>query len=178
MKQILIIVIAAMLFPLADFAQNVTAATTAGLEVRGILTNGSQAMVQSSDLLISYEPGIIVKAVLNPASLYSDNDTINEMINRITLEQISFETTIPPDQFVFQSNVNSDISAVATLNINGVETDFTITFLISNRKTNDANAFVIQGRGSIPVNAFGLVPEDGFTGDFMFMFNQNITVRN
>jgi hypothetical protein len=178
MQQVLIIVTVVILFPVACLSQNLNSATAAGLEVRGLLTDGTQAIAQSNDLILTFEPGVVIKAVLNTASLYSEDESINEMINRITLEEISFETKIAPEQFNFQSNENTEVSAVAALNINGKETDFTITFLISNQKTNDANSFIIQGRGSIPVSVFGLAPEDGFTGDFMFMFSQNVMVTN
>ncbi|GEM_PF-1674886 len=164
-----------IILSLPAIGQNLIAEKAANLQVYVVKTDGTELRAETRDLDITYEPGFFVTGVFDPSTFTSDDDLVNEIIDQITPQDITFTTTIPAEKFTFTSNIDAELTSQAQLILNNDTTVFSIHFIISNMNTTDENNFMVTGDGHLPVRAVGLTEEEGFTEDIVFEFEQQIT---
>ena len=163
--------------PAGLHAQNVISSKPAELQLMGTTIDGDGIVVQSSDLVIVYKPGIEVSGDLLLGSLTTDDPEINKSLDSVALQKITFETTLPPDRFVFGQETEASFSAEATLYAGELTYRFIIDFVISHSRVSDTNTFLITGIGTLSMSELGIMDLPGFKDAFRFQFRQNVTSR-
>lgn len=156
--------------------QNFLAAKPAELQLVGVKINGEAAMAQSDALTITYRPkGIYVDGVLAVASISSKDPEVIDLLSRITATEITFETTIPPDQFTFGEQMEVTFTSPATLLAGNMSIEFTIDFTVSHQRTGETNTFLITGAGELSLEALDLSEETVNLKDrIAFQFRQTV----
>jgi hypothetical protein len=170
--------LAIIILSLPVTGQNLIVEKAANLQVYVVKNDGMELRAETRDLDITYEPGFIVTSVFDPSTFTSDDDLVNEMIDQITPQNITFTTTIPAEEFTFTSNIDAELTSQAQLVVNSDTTIFFIHFTISNMNTTDENNFMVIGDGHLPVRAVGLTEEEGFAEDIVFEFEQQVTLTS
>jgi hypothetical protein len=163
--------------PAGVHAQNVLSSKPAELQLMGETSDGKGIIVQSSDLVILYRPGIEVAGELALESLTTDDPEINKSLDSSALQKITFETTLPPDRFVFGQETEATFSSEATLYAEGLTYKFIIDFEISHSRISDTNTFLITGMGTLSLSDLGIMDLPGLKDAFRFQFRQNVTSR-
>jgi hypothetical protein len=156
--------------------QNILAAKAAELQIIGEKTDGTAAQAQSNELTITYKPdGIYVNGTLPVSSITSGDIEVMDLISEITAIEITFETTIPPDQFIFGSETDAKFISPATLYAGSVSIEFNIDFTVSHQRVGDTNTFLITGTGELSMEALGIGGISGLSKDrIAFIFRQNV----
>ena len=157
-------------------SQNFLTAKPAELQLVGEKINGEAAMAQSDALTITYRPnGIYVDGVLAVASILSKDPEVSDLLNRITATEITFETTIPPDQFTFGEQMEVAFTSPARLHAGNTSIEFTIDFTVSHQRTGETNTFLITGAGELSLEALVLSEETVNLKDrIAFQFRQTV----
>jgi hypothetical protein len=156
--------------------QNLIASKAAELQVVGEKTDGSNFTAQSSELTITYKPeGIYMNGTLPVSSVSCDDPVVSELIGAINTPEISVETTLPPDQFIFGSETDANFSSPARLYAGSICVDFTIDFTVTHQRIGDMNTFLITGTGVIFLEDLGIDPQGSGIGNTLgFRFRQNV----
>lgn len=177
LRMIFVFLMCLLYVPAGLHAQNLLSSKPAELQLMGATIDGDGIVVQSSDLVILYKPGIEVTGELSFESLATDDPEINRSLDSSALQKITFETTLPPDRFVFGQETEASFSAEATLYAGGLTFKFIIDFEISHSRVSDTNTFLITGIGTLSLSELGIKDLPGFKDAFRFQFRQNVTSR-
>lgn len=177
LRMILVFMMCLLYVPAGLHAQNLLSSKPAELQLMGATSDGEGIVVQSSDLVILYKPGIEVSGELSFESLTTDDPEINKILDSSVLQRITFETTLPPDRFVFGQETEATFSSEATLYAGELTYRFIIDFEISHSRISDTNTFLVTGMGTLSLSELGIKNLPGFKDAFRFQFRQNVTSR-
>lgn len=156
--------------------QNLLAAKPAEIQIVGEKISGEAAMAQSDALSITYKPkGIYMEGVLPVSSISSNDPELKDLLSRITVTEITFETTVPPDQFTFGGQMEASFTSPATLRAGNVIADFIINFTVSHQRTGETNTFLITGAGELSLEAMDLSDAtENLKDHIAFQFRQTV----
>lgn len=156
--------------------QNLLASKPAEIQIVGEKMDGEAAMAQSDALSITYKPkGIYMEGVLPVSSISSNDPEVKDLLSRITVTEITFETTVPADQFTFGGQMEASFTSPATLRAGNVIADFIINFTVSHQRTGETNTFLITGAGELSLEAMDLsVTTENLKDRIAFQFRQTV----
>lgn len=162
-------------FAYSSYPQNLLQTKPAELQLVGETVDGKPVLVQSSQLIILYKPdGINVLGELPLNSLFTSDQVIQALVDASPFEQVTFETILPPERFVFGQVTEAAFSAEATLQAGDISFDFIIDFIISHNRIAETNTFLITGMGTFSLSGLGLMDLPEYQDTFRFQFRQNV----
>jgi hypothetical protein len=163
------------LFP--AHSQN-TAATIARLQVYATKPDGSQAMMTSDGLSVTYDQ-LKLTGELMVNTLVTEDTGLNQLLDSALFDRITFSGTIPEGQFAFQSMVNAKFSVETDLYYGDQQGRILIDYDVSNRNTSLANTFSINCTGSISLaNDLGITRDLGIADQVSFQYIQNVQTKS
>jgi hypothetical protein len=159
-------------------SQNVTAATPARLQVYAMKPDGSQALMTSDNMTVSYDQ-LKMTGELLLKSLVTEDETLRQLLDSALYDRITFSGLIPEGQFAFQSMLNAKFSVETNLIYGDLQSKILIDYDVSNRNTSLSNSFSITCTGGISLaNDLGIQRDVGIGDQLSFQFIQNVIMKN
>lgn len=113
---------------------------------------------------------------LDPTTIQSNNIEFDDAIKEADFEPFIFQLTIDPLMLDFQSRQNEPVDVACSATINGITEKIQLHLLVTSKKTNSMNYYVLTGNGTIPLKQFELEEKLAILKeDIQFLFTQNIT---
>jgi hypothetical protein len=176
MKTIALIFFLAI-FLLPVYAQN-TASTNARLQIYVTKPDGSQAVMTSEGLSVTYDQQkLLGELMLN--TLVTEDAALSQILDSALYDRITFSGTIPEGQFAFQSMMNARFSVETDLFYGDQKGRILIDYDVSNRNTSLANTFNITCTGSLSLaNDLGITRDLGIADQVNFQYIQNVQTKS
>jgi hypothetical protein len=159
------------------FTQNITATKAARLEVYAMKTDGSQVVMTSDALAISYDQ-LKMTGEVQLSSFQTENATLQNLLDSAISDRITFSGVIPEGEFIYRDALQEQFTVETELQYEDLQSKIIIGFELSNRKTSLANTFDITGSGSISLrDDLGIVRVTGLDDKISFRFFQNVQTK-
>lgn len=160
--------------------QVITAAMPARMQVYALRQDGTQVMLTSENLEISYNQ-LDMEGELKLESLHTQDNSLAHLIDSLAadIEMVRFSGTIPEGKFVFGDALDEQFSVETKLQYGEAESRIMLEFVVSNRKTSLANTFQITCSGYISLqDDLGIEDTGKFNDRINFQFVQNLQTKN
>jgi hypothetical protein len=174
-KYILLMVLWLPVMP--ALTQNITATKQARLEVYALKSDGSQVVMTSDALAVTYDQ-LIMNGEVVLSSFQTENTTLQNLLDSASSYRITFSGVIPEGEFIYRDALQEQFTVETVLQYGEVQSKIIIGFEISNRKTSLANTFDITGTGSISLrDDLGITRATGLDDKISFRFFQNVQTK-
>jgi len=177
MKRLQLTLIAMILAVFAQ-AQDIVAAKPAILEVYLMKTDGTQLVMTSREMSVTYD-GLQMNGTLDLSTLQADDPVLVNLLDSAVADRITFSGVLPEGKFVFHDAMNEQFTVETELNYGDLKSHIVVSFDVSNRKSSIANTFDISCTGSLSLSEdLGVSRETGLDDRISFRFSQNVQVKS
>jgi hypothetical protein len=159
-------------------SQMITATKPARLQVYAMKADGSQALMTSDNLEITYDQ-LVMQGELDLNTLQTIDKTLLSLLDSAAVDKITFSGMIPEGKFEFGDAIDEQFSVETRFQFGDRESRIILEFTVSNRKTSVSNTFAINCTGSISLGEdLGLDNISGLSDQLSFQFSQNIQSKS
>jgi hypothetical protein len=159
-------------------AQNVVATKPATLEIYAMQTDGTQVVMTSDALMVSYD-GLNMTGEIDFSTFQTESPVFQNLLDSALLDRITFSGLIPQGNFAFQDHVDEQFVVETQLHFGDQQAKIILEFMVSNRKTSLANTFDITATGGISLrDDLGILRGTGLDDRISFRFLQNVITRS
>jgi hypothetical protein len=177
MRRIQLTLIAFILAVFAQ-AQDIVAAKPAILEVYMMKTDGTQLVMTSREMSVTYD-GLQMNGELALGTLQADDPVLVNLLDSALADRITFTGLLPEGKFVFHDSMNEQFTVETELIYGDLESHIVVSFDVSNRNSSIANTFDITCMGSLSLSEdLGVVRQTGLEDKISFRFSQNLQTKS